>query len=400
MLKIFHINMHRHWGGQPNRVLTESLGLAELGHEVWVAGPRGCLTVERARAAGLKTFDDLDLARGFKPASAWRDWRALRALFRRERFDIIHPHGSQDTWLAVLAARGLTPRPAPKPIIVRTRHNTFPVAGHPLNRWLYRQFDWIITISPQVDELVSGPTGFPPERITAIYSAPDPERFHPRPADPKLRAELGIPGGAPVVGKVARLAPEKGHHLFLKAAARVVREFPEARFLCVGKGRSREAIEHLARELALERNLILTGFRTDVPDLVALCDVFVLSPTSGESLGTSILEAFCMEKPVVATEVGGTGESVRDGQTGFLIKPGGEEAQVVGLADAILKLLRDPALRERMGRAGRAMVLAEFSPRGLAEKCATIYERLAAQRRTTGALRGSPAGRPPRERKK
>jgi len=376
-LKIFHINMHRHWGGQPNRVLTESLGLRELGHEVWVAGPRGSLLTQRARAAGLSTFETLELRRGFRPASAWRDLCALRELFRRERFDIIHPHGSQDAWLAQFAARALTPRP----VLVRTRHNTFPVAGHWLNRWHYGQFDWVITISPQVNALVSGPTGFPPERISAIYSAPDPTRFYPHPPDPALRGGLGLPPGAPVVGMVARLAPEKGHPLLLKAAARVLREFPETRFVCVGEGRSRAAIEALAGQLGLRDRLILTGFRDDVPELVALFDVFVLSPISGESLGTSILEAFCMEKPVVATEVGGTGESVREGRTGFLIPPGSEAAQVAGLAEAILKLLRDSALRARMGQAGRAMVLEEFSPRHLAEQCAALYQRLVAQKR-------------------
>jgi len=376
-LKIFHINMHRHWGGQPNRVLTESVGLRELGHEVWVAGPRDCLLVQRAREAGLKTFDDLELRGGFRPGSLWRDYRALKGLFRRERFDVLHPHGSPDAWRTILAARTLVPRP----VLVRTRHNTFPVAGHILNRWHYRQYDWVITISPQVNPLVSGPTDFPAERITAIYSAPDPTRFYPRPGDAGLRAELGIPEGAPVVGKVARLAPEKGHHLLLKAAARVLKEFPTARFVCVGAGRSRPAIEALARELGIEQNLILTGFRDDVPDVVALFDVFVLSPTAGESLGTSILEAFCMEKPVVATEVGGTGESVRDGVTGFLIRPGAEQEQVAGLTAGILKLLRDAALRERMGRAGRAIVLEEFSPRGLALQSAAIYERLVREKK-------------------
>jgi glycosyltransferase involved in cell wall biosynthesis len=384
-LKIFHINMHRHWGGQPNRVLTESLGLRELGHEVWVAGPRGCLLVERAREAGLNTFDDLDLLRGFRPASAWRDYQKLKALFERERFDVLHPHGSQDAWLTQFAAASLRPRP----VLVRTRHNTFPVAGHALNRWHYGKFDWVITISPQVNELISGPTGFPAEKITAIYSAPDPDRFFPRPGNPALRASLGIPEGAPVVGKVARLAPEKGHHLFLKAAARILKEFPEARFVCVGKGRSQPAIEALAAELGITKNVILTGFRTDVPDIEALFDVFVLSPVSGESLGTSILEAFCMEKPAVATEVGGTGESVRDDVTGYLIRPGSEEEQVAGLAEAILKLLRDPALRERLGKAGRAMVLEEFSPRGLASKCEALYERLVAERNAECGMRNA-----------
>jgi glycosyltransferase involved in cell wall biosynthesis len=371
LLKVFQINMHHQWGGQPNRVLTESLGLRALGHEVWVAGPRGCVLCQRARAAGLAAFDDLELRRGLRPVSVWRDWRALRRLLARERFDIVHMHGSQDTWLGTLAALSVSPRPA----LIRSRHNTFPVAGHALNRWLYGKMDWVVTIAPQVNELVTRPTGFPAERVTPIYSAPDPTRFYPRAGDPRLRAELGIPEGAPVVGNVARLAPEKGHHLFLRAAAIVLREFPRARFLCVGQGRSRPQIEALVREWGIEQNVILTGFRSDVPDLAALMDVFCLTPTTGESLGTSILEAFCMEKPAIATQVGGTGESVRDGETGFLIPPGPEERKIAGIAEAMLKLLRDPELRRRLGRAGRALVERQFSPENLARQTEAVYRR-------------------------
>ena len=88
-----------------------------------------------------------------------------------------------------------------------------------------------------------------------------------------------------------------------------------------------------------------------------------------------------MEKPAIATEVGGTGESVRDGQTGFLVKAAPETEQIEKLAEAMLTLLRDPDLRVRMGKAGRAMVLEEFSPQRLAGRCSEIYERLVRQRR-------------------
>lgn len=370
--------MHHHWGGQPNRILTECRGLLEMGYDVWVAGPKDCLLCQRAKAAGAKIFDDLELRRGMRPASFFRDVGNLKRLFARERFDIVHTHGSQDSWVSTFAARAVEPRPA----IVRTRHNTFPVAGHFANRWLYRHVDWIVTIAPQVDELVTTGGLFPAERVCAIYSAPDPERFTPRAGSAELRRELGILEGAPVIGMVARLAPEKGHHLFVGAAAIVAKEFPEARFLLVGQGRSRAAIEAQIAELGLQKNFVLAGFRTDVPDLLALMDIFSLTPTAGESLGTSILEAFSMEKPVVATQVGGTGESVRDGVTGFLVKPATAEQQTRELGEAMLKLLRDPELRRRMGQAGRAMVLEEFSARGLAEKSATIYERLASEKRT------------------
>jgi glycosyltransferase involved in cell wall biosynthesis len=384
-LKIFHVNMHRRWGGQPNRILTEARVLAELGQEVWVAGPRGCMLCQRAKAAGIRVFDDLELARGFRPRSQLRDLRRLRDLFERERFDVIHPHGSQDTWLSVIAARGLSPRPA----LVRTRHNTFPIATHSANRWLHRRLDWVITIAPQVDELVTARGMYPAERVTAIYSAPDLNRFTPREASNELRRELGLPEGAPVIGMVARLAPEKGHDLFLGAAAEVARDFPVARFMLVGEGRSKPEIEARIAELGLGDRVILCGFRSDVPELVALMDVFALTPTAGESLGTSILEALAMEKPVVATQVGGTGESVRDGATGFLVRPGSKAEQTLAIAEALKRLLADPDLRRRMGQAGRRMVIEEFSPRALGERSLEIYRRLVASRPSAEASIGA-----------
>lgn len=372
--------MHHEWGGQPNRILTESRGLADLGHEVWIAGPKGCMLCQRASEAGLRAFDDLELRRGFRPLSAIRDYFTMRSLMRREQFDIVHSHGSQDTWLLAATLGAATGVGGPRPIFLRSRHNTFRVASHILNRWLYRKIDWVVTISPQVNELLTQDGLFEAERITAIFSAPDPERFCPREGSPELRESIGIPPGVPIVGMVGRLAPEKGHELLIGGAKKVVEEFPETQFLLVGKGRSRGDIEQRIENLGLADNFVLTGFRTDVPDLVALMDIFTLTPTSGESLGTSILEAFCMEKPVVATQVGGTGESVRNDETGFLIPPGSEEEKIEGIGEALLKLLRDPDLRKRMGEAGRAMALAEFSPKKLAKQTDAIYQNLAAER--------------------
>ncbi len=369
--------MHHRWGGQPNRVLTESVHIAELGHEVWIAGPKDCVLCKRAVERGLKAFDDLELRRGFRPASFIRDLRAMTDLLKREKFDIINTHGSQDTWICAFALSRIEVKPG----FFRTRHNTFPIATHPLNRWLYRKHDWVITISPQVNPLVAKNGMFDESRVTAIYSAPDPERFSPRPGSIERRKALGIPESSPVVGVVGRLAPEKGHELLVNAAKIVVEKFPEAVFLLVGEGRSRKSIEEHIASLGLEKNFALTGFSEEVPELVALMDIVALTPTSGESLGTALLEAFCMERPVVATEVGGTGESVRTGKTGFLVPEGPADVKERGIADALMKLLGDPELRERMGKAGRAMVLEEFSPQALARKSLDLYEHVVEEKR-------------------
>lgn len=372
-LKVLQLNMHNEWGGQPNRILTETRGLIARGHEVWVGGPRGCVLCERAKAVGATPYEELELRRGFWPRSIFRDVGHLKALIRAERFDIVHTHGSQDTWVAAVALSGPGSAADPHPAFIRSRHNTFRVATHLANRWLYRKIDWVITIAPQVDHLLTDDGLFDADRITAVYSAPDPERFSPRAGSDELRKELGIPEGVPVVGMVGRLAPEKGHSILIRAARDIVKKFPETRFLLVGKGRARDEIENLIAAAGLEKNFVLTGFRTDVPDLVALMDVFTLTPISGESLGTSILEGFCMEKPAVATQVGGTGESVRDDETGYLITPGPEAEQARQVGEAITRLLGDAELRDRMGKAGRAMVLREFSPEMVAERTEQVY---------------------------
>jgi glycosyltransferase involved in cell wall biosynthesis len=259
---------------------------------------------------------------------------------------------------------------------VRTRHNTFAVAGHALNRWLYRRIDHVITVSPQVNACITTQGLMRADRITAIYSAPDLERFDPEATVPAARSEFGFSPEHLVVIMVGRLAPEKGHAHLVDAAALLRPEFPNLRFLFVGAGRARAEIEARVARHGLQETIVLTGFRTDVPRLLAISDVFVLSPTAGESLGTAILEGFLMRLPAVATDVGGVCESVRDGITGFLVPPGNAEA----LAGALRRLLADRQLRRRFGEAGRAMVLAEFTPSQLAEKTEAVYRKVLALR--------------------
>ncbi|MEQ8820215.1 MAG: glycosyltransferase family 4 protein [Sumerlaeia bacterium] len=372
-LRIFHINMHHKWGGQPNRILTTALGLRARGHHVCVSGPKGAMLVERAGAQGLAAFDDLELHRGFRPASMWRDIKALEAHFRAEKYDVIDTHGSQDTWASAFALRRLAA--GERPAFVRTRHNIFPVAKHPLNRWLYRQIDHVVTISPQVIPLMEGL--LPAEAFTAIYSAPDPKRFDVGDCRAAVREELDVAADAEIVGVVARLAPEKGHRVLLDAAPAILEARPQVRFIFVGTGRSRPAIEEQAAALGIADRVILTGFREDVPRLLQAFDLFVLPPISGESLGTSILEAFLMERPVVATDVGGVRESVRDGETGRLVPAENPAA----LAEAILDQLSHPNRAKDWARAGKALVEAEFTPEMIGRKTEDVYRRVLAARR-------------------
>jgi glycosyltransferase involved in cell wall biosynthesis len=229
-------------------------------------------------------------------------------------------------------------------------------------------------VSPQVIPFLS--EVMPPEKCTSIYSAPDIERHGELDADSanirrEVRQELGLPVDACVIGVVGRLAPEKGHRFLIEAAPAIVDAVPTAQFVFAGQGRSRGDIESRVAALGpeLAKRFHVLGFREDVPHLLRGFDIFVLPSTEGESLGTSILEAFLAERPVVASDLGGVRESVIEGVTGRLVEPGNASA----LANAIISLVQNPESARAMALAGRQRVEELFSPEGIARQTDAVY---------------------------
>jgi glycosyltransferase involved in cell wall biosynthesis len=182
-----------------------------------------------------------------------------------------------------------------------------------------------------------------------------------------VRRSLDIDPQAPVAAIVAALRPEKNHEQFLRVAAEVRKRLPAARFLIVGDGPERPMLEQLAGELGLNDAVLFLGTRSDISDLLAACDVFVLTSRM-EANPVSILEAMAAGKPVVAPCVGSIGESVIDRVTGYLTAPG-DDAEVV---DRVTELLADRPLAERLGATGREAVCARWS----LEAMVTGYEDL------------------------
>jgi glycosyltransferase involved in cell wall biosynthesis len=187
-----------------------------------------------------------------------------------------------------------------------------------------------------------------------------------------VRRALGLDAAAPVVGVVGRLEAQKGHTYLLDAWPDVRRDFPGARLLVVGDGALRAELEARALGPGLHGSVTFTGFRADVPRVLAALDVLVL-PSLYEGMPLTVIEASAMGLPVVATAVDGTPEVVRDGETGRLVPP----ARPAALADALRALLADPARARAMGRAGRAHVLARFDLDTQVEATARVYRRVA-----------------------
>ena len=188
----------------------------------------------------------------------------------------------------------------------------------------------------------------------------------------RLHEELFLPHQAPVVGNVAALVPHKGQRHFVEAAALVVRQVPDARFVIAGEGELRPALERLIKEHRLEKHVLLAGFRPDVLSLHKAFDIFVMSSVT-EGLGTSLLDAMAAGKPIVATTTGGIPEVVVDGETGFLVPPRDDRA----MAEAIVTLLKDPALRAQMGAAGLARAQSKFSAERMLQETLRVYKRVA-----------------------
>jgi len=203
-------------------------------------------------------------------------------------------------------------------------------------------------------------------------------QFAPKPSDQRLaelRAELGLNKGDFVIGHVANFRTPKGHLHLIDAAAKVCRETPKARFLLIGEAKKgmdiRRQVETRIAEHNLSGNVSLLGFREDVPELLYVMDMFVLSSIS-EGLPLSVVEAQAAGLPVVATDVGGLAEIVTDGESGYLVGPGDPDA----LAAKILALARDRDLCTRMGRAGRESAEQKFSLATMITNYQNLYTEL------------------------
>jgi len=304
--------------------------------------------------------------------AAW-DLRAILAMGRligAHSVDLVHTHSSIDAWVAGLAARSLGVA------IVRSRHVTIPIARR--RALVYRLADRVITSGEAVAAIVRS-AGVPADRVVAIGPGVDTLRFHPGVSGAGVRAELGLRG--PAVGLVANIRGSKGHAYFLEAASSVVREHADARFVIVGGGVGFDDVRRRVKDAGLEASVIMTGFRRDIPEVMAALDVLVLPSTRSEASSQVVPQALAVGTPVVGTTVGGTPELIRDGETGRLVPPADGRA----LAAAILDVLRDPSRARAMARRGQARVLAEHSLDASMARTLAVYDAARAARR--GAAR-------------
>lgn len=341
-------------------------------------GPEGTL-VPVAREQGVEPHLVRSLRREVNPVLDPVAMAALAGIFRRGRYDLVHTHSSKAGVLGRLAARL-----AGIPAVVHTVHGWgFNDRQRPLvqrsyaalERWCAGFTDALVTVTPR-DAQVGLALGIGrPALYSTIRSGIDVAHFGtPARSREAVRAELGLAAHHRVAVSVIRLVPQKAPLDVIEAAGRLLREVPDARVLIVGDGPLRATVEQRCRALEIDDRVVLTGLRSDVPDLLAASDVLVLA-SLWEGLPRVIPQAMAAGLPVVATAVAGNAEAVVDGVTGLLVPP--RDPAALGVATAAL--LADSDGAKAMGAAGRARV-DEFSVHRMVDDIEALYARLLAAR--------------------
>lgn len=354
-MRIVHVDPEPSFSGGEVQVFLLMDGLRARGHECLLACVPGGDPEKEARARGIETRA-MPMRNDFDLSAVLR----LRGAIRSADADLIHLHTGRANWLGGIAARSLG-LPA-----VTTRRMDRRVKRGWRTRLLYnRLVRRTAAISPAVlKRLLDG--GVPAERTRLIWSAIDPACVIPNRPRAELRAELNCDQSEIIVLAVGALVHRKGYDVLLDAFFDPAGP-QQARLWIAGEGEQRATLAARIADQGLEDRVQLLGQRSDIPDLLAACDLFAM-PSRAEGLGIAALEAMAAGRPVVASRVGGLGEVVLDDQTGRLVPPG----EVGALASALSELCADAELRARLGKAGPGRVADGF----LAEQMVEAYEQL------------------------
>lgn len=354
------------FAGGEDYVLILARRLRMRGHRVWVSALPGHLLLTKCEQAGISTLplDYRGMSRVFAVA------RELRRRLRTLSIDIIHSNANYDRTCAGFATA-----------FTKTRH----VAGvhsthsiqHNITHWWRNRWgtDHFITDADAGRNVLISEDGIAPERITTVPIGIENESPEDNVrARATIRAEWNIPDSTVVIGNVARLVPFKGHAVLLDAVARVVRGSSNVLFPIVGDGELFETLRAQARTLHIERAVRFLGFRDNLQEIYPGFDIYCHSSLelAAEMFPIAILRALGTGLPVVCTNVGGIAAMVREGRSGFLVPPENPPA----LADALLRAIRDPALRMAMGKASLGLFQERYHAPVMAARIEEVYSRL------------------------
>jgi glycosyltransferase involved in cell wall biosynthesis len=354
---ILHTETLKKWGGQQKRVLAEAAGLKRRGHKVIIACHRNSMLSQKLKENDLAVYE-VNMVKQAHMATIPR----LINVIRKEKVQIVSTHSSVDSWAGGIAARIAGIR------LVRFRHNMYPIGGDPLTQLIYSMPDRIIAVSDSVKNVLTG-RGLRGERITVINDCVDVGDFDPGVDD--LREELNIPPGTIVIGNTSTFTEVKGQAFLLRAFNIICRKHPCV-LLFAGRLNEPDRSLYLSNvEKGLRDNVILLGHREDIPRVLKTIDIFV-HPSTLEGLGTALIEAMAMEKPVVVSDIPTFRNFIVDGVNGIFFKAG----DPADLAEKTGILLKNEGFKRQLGSNARSTVKGRFSPDRMLDLTESVYEEV------------------------
>lgn len=384
-IRVLHIITRMIVGGAQENTLLSVIGLDAMPeYEVdFVSGidrgKEGELLTAARETTNLIVLSEM--GRSINPFSDIIAFCKLYKLIKLGRYTIVHTHSSKAGVLGRIAAWL-----AGTPIIVHTLHS---LVFHDYQPWIVNRAWWIakkvcapitdfyISVSEIIVKKAVAARIAPPEKFRTIYSGMELDWFLNAKFDAeKVRREFGIPLDAPVVGKIARLFPLKGHDQLMDAAPEIVRRVPNVRFFLIGDGILLEHLQERAKGYGILDNFVFAGLieRTRIPEMISAMDV-VVHTSLREGLARVLPQALAMGKPCVSFDIDGAPEVVIDDKTGYLVKAFDSE----GLANRVSQLLNDKDLRTMFGENGRRHVDPNFRTEKMVADISAVYQTLLAK---------------------
>lgn len=292
----------------------------------------------------------------------------LRKLFLQQKVQVVHTHGINPFFYGTIGAIL-----AKVPVKIQTDHarGVFPVArkemvSEMILSWFVNR---IVAVSEGVKSDLVKYEHISPEKIQVIYNGIDASKYCVKIDERKKRKELGIDRDDKVIGVGVRLSEQKGIKYLIDAVSLLSKSFPNVKLLIIGDGECRTGLEKLASSCGITDKVIFTGFRSDIPEILQIIDVYAL-PSLWEGHPLVLLEAMAVGKPVVATDIPGNRETVEHGKTGMLVPTRNSEE----LTDSLLMMLKNNEMRIKMGFMGNRLFEERFTIERMTNKNESLYE--------------------------
>ncbi|MGI6713424.1 MAG: glycosyltransferase family 4 protein [Bacillota bacterium] len=374
-------------GGMKNHVTALMENLDHSRYNMFLAGPGANDWQAELQNQGIQ-YIPLPLKGEISP---WHDLGSmikLANIIKRNQIHIVHTHGMKASLVgrgAVQLARRISRISGYRehridPFVIAAVHNSVYNYGMPeykkrfiafLQRRLAKNTHRFVTVSQALKNEITNWENIPEDFVRVIYNGISPENFQKQ-KSPLLKMKLGLNPVVPVVGTIARLAPQKGIKYFIQGAALLTQVIDRVQFLIVGDGPLKKKLEYEAEQLGIREKIIFTGYYSDISQIYPLIDVFVV-PSLSEGLSITTIEAMAAHRPIVACAVGGIPELISHRQNGYLVPPENHQA----LAQGILELLKRPKWAEKLAHAAWKKAQSNFTVDVMIKETDRLYREAA-----------------------